>query len=548
MYGILAVIISLPVINEVMANPAGPETGSGAPGDRNEFVEIYNPSDEPIDLADYFIADRMETDEIVPFPDSNIVELYPGVVVSTVIPPGGYGVILDREYLFEGNGQYPHPYSLPSGTVVMSTGDTDIGGNGISNSDSLWLIDAGSGDVVDVYPAPVDPPDGVSVERRTPDEGGWLLSREGCTPGRKNSVSVLVDIALSPGSFSIEPSFPMAGDEIILSCTVVNYGINDVEGFDIVMRAGGRELREHHGELLSSGDSIRVSLRAGTFSEGYDTTVVYVRCPDDEIATNDTVSLSFPVGISPLVINEINYSSDIEWVELYNRGDSPFSLSGIYIEDRSGRTSVPLPDGIVLSPDGYIVIASDSSFADRFPSVDFVAPKSFPSLNNSGDEVILKNHGGIKMDSVSYKPSWGGRDGRSLERVLPDVPGWEHYNWTECVDPSGSTPGHRNSVFMENRVPAGEMFHIRDDVVDVFSGGQLVLFYRSSDPVKEVRVMIFDEVGRLCSETSSEQPLREGQVSIDVSDLPQGLYIARISLTTVYGRTFRDKKLFSVKR
>ena len=35
-------LVSQVVLNEVMANPSGRETGTGAPGRRNEFVEIFN--------------------------------------------------------------------------------------------------------------------------------------------------------------------------------------------------------------------------------------------------------------------------------------------------------------------------------------------------------------------------------------------------------------------------------------------------------------------------------------------------------------------------
>ncbi|MBS4015303.1 MAG: lamin tail domain-containing protein, partial [Candidatus Latescibacteria bacterium] len=44
------------VINEVMANPRG-VTGAGYPEDRNEFVELFNVSQETVDVCGWRITD-----------------------------------------------------------------------------------------------------------------------------------------------------------------------------------------------------------------------------------------------------------------------------------------------------------------------------------------------------------------------------------------------------------------------------------------------------------------------------------------------------------
>ncbi len=547
MFNIFLMVIGIPIINEVMANPMGTESGSGSPGDRNEFVEIYNLSDSPVDMANYFLADRMETDEIVPFPDSSITELYPGTVVSTVIPPGGYGLILDREYMEEGNGQYPQPYEIPSGAVLMSTGDTDIG-NGLSNSDSLWLIGPG-GVVVDIYPAPVRPPDGVSVERREPENDIWMLSRSGCTPGYRNSVYVLIDLAVVPQSFHIDPSFPIPGDDVELSFKVLNYGIDDIQGFWAFVANGSDTNRFYIDSVIVSYDTVDVRVFIGNFDlSGFFTLSVGVRCENDEDTSNDAEEIGISIGVSPVVINEISYSGAIEWVELYNRGETPFPLDRLAVVDRAGNRSDPISDSIYLQPHGYIVLSGDTSFRTAYPGVDCLCLSEFPSLNNNGDDVMLMEASGILLDSVPYTPSWGGRDGRSIERISPEIAGWEKYNWSESESPDGATPGAPNSVSHIVEPPEGKLFAIQKTALNPHRGDELVVTYHTNAIPLKITIKIYDETGWKCMEVTRERPAQKGEVVVDISDLEDGLYILYFALAASNGRTYRGKQTFSVIR
>lgn len=67
------------VISEVMANPVDE--------DRGEFVEVYNSSTVPFDLAGTFLSDGDVVDIVVAIGGG-----------STVVGPGEYAVILDSEY------------------------------------------------------------------------------------------------------------------------------------------------------------------------------------------------------------------------------------------------------------------------------------------------------------------------------------------------------------------------------------------------------------------------------------------------------------------
>ncbi|EJF05859.1 hypothetical protein ThvES_00020780 [Thiovulum sp. ES] len=177
-------VLSFVVINEVMYDPRGPESSAGL---YNEAVEIYNYGDTTVCLTSWKIKDKYDEDLIVPFPDSSILSSCPLCVISTCIPPGGFGVILDRDYTNPASPD-PMPYSFPSGTVLMSVNDAQIG-NGLSQSDTIYLISnlSDTVDLVGPFPATGD---GISAERKSPRSKVFVpsVSVYGHTLGYGNSV------------------------------------------------------------------------------------------------------------------------------------------------------------------------------------------------------------------------------------------------------------------------------------------------------------------------------------------------------------------------
>jgi hypothetical protein len=62
--------------------------------------------------------------------------------------------------------------------------------------------------------------------------------------------------------------------------------------------------------------------------------------------------------------------------------------------------------------------------------------------------VILRHApSGTTIDSVPYAPSWGGGDGRSLERIDPAGPSSAAFNFGSSTAEAGATPGRRNSRY-----------------------------------------------------------------------------------------------------
>jgi len=164
-----------------------------------------------------------------------------------------------------------------------------------------------------------------------------------------------------------------------------------------------------------------------------------------------------PAAEFDILINEIMADPtpsvglpEVEWLELHNRSNKIINLNTLLISD--GGTPRALPDHL-LHPDSFAVLSSLAG-ATALASVTSTAfaVVGFPTLNNTGDTLILTNQFGQVLDRVVYAASWHEnavkRDGGwTLERINPDLPCLEQENWRSCQAQAGGTPGKTNSVF-----------------------------------------------------------------------------------------------------
>lgn len=544
-----------PIINEVMSNPLGPESGSGSPGDRNEYVEIFNPADTSIDLSGYFIADRVEKDSLIPFPDSSILSIYPELIIGTRLQPGGYALILDPEYT-DPCTLYTHPYDISSGTVVLSVYDSDIG-NGLSSADFLFLI-APTGDTLDFDTSALSPPDGISRERRDPEYPGvpsnWRLSRWGLTPGSINSWSLLVDLAVDADLSFYTPSFPSVGDTIFFNLSVLNFGLESIQGFSIVYSYCDIVDTFFCNETLLRDDTLSINFTLKTLLEGYEEIEIRLSHPDDADTSNNKMVTSILVGKSPIVINEIMYNDSVEWIEIYNRSGILHDLTGWKVMDKAGAESEKIKD-ISIESDSYLILTGDSAFSTTFPGIHFIFLPSFPTLNNTDEEIILLDFYGTVIDKVPYKKSWGGGKGRSLERISPELPSQIQSSWGTCIDEAGATPGRKNSIYTKPGESSG-ILNLSNRILTPNNDGineRILITF--SIPVERayVNILIFDAIGRVVRRLFQDQTdSGKGQVIWDgKSDsgrlLPTGLYIIYLEAKSKK-KNYKAKKIVALKR
>lgn len=112
------------IISEVMANPCGPVDVRKW----NEYVELYNYGDQPVDVAGWWLADMGEAgtpDQLVAWSQRNLTTL-PAANVSlnsTIVPAHGFAIILSPIYT-EGVYPYSTPYHFPPNTVILTIADS----------------------------------------------------------------------------------------------------------------------------------------------------------------------------------------------------------------------------------------------------------------------------------------------------------------------------------------------------------------------------------------------------------------------------------------
>ncbi len=133
-------------ISEVMANPCGNEDYKKW----NEYVELYNYGDQPVDVGGWWLVDNgpdNASDQLVSWDTRNAgVSLGPVVTNSTILPPHGFAVILSPSYP-KGYIPYNMPYQFPAGTVILTVAEGDRLGD-----DTFGIIgDGASRDVLVLY-------------------------------------------------------------------------------------------------------------------------------------------------------------------------------------------------------------------------------------------------------------------------------------------------------------------------------------------------------------------------------------------------------------
>ena len=139
---------------------------------------------------------------------------------------------------------------------------------------------------------------------------------------------------------------------------------------------------------------------------------------------------------------------EAEFVEIYNTSTKIFNVENWKINDAT--SSGTLHNGWLL-PGEYIILTSTANIDSFDVVLNSVAVSSFPSLNNSGDDIVIMDDNGNTLDSISYTSDWyhdqvadGG--GYTIERINSNHPCSGESNWRASVAQIGGTPGSLNSV------------------------------------------------------------------------------------------------------
>jgi hypothetical protein len=216
-----------------------------------------------------------------------------------------------------------------------------------------------------------------------------------------------------------------------------------------------------------------------------------------------------------IVINEILYnpvSGVPEFVELYNRSPKAVDLSRLYLSRRKedGQLDVPVALGVqslLLLSGTYAALTSIPealcTYYDCLQAAT-VYKINLPALINEEGIVVLLNERGQILDELHYSDKMhvalaDNTRGVSLERLLPDSPTQDKYNWhSAAAAVKYATPGYRNS----QQVPVAEVQGDLTVQPSVFSPDNdgledlAMVRYNFPGPGYVINVTIFDAEGR----------------------------------------------------
>jgi hypothetical protein len=175
-----------------------------------------------------------------------------------------------------------------------------------------------------------------------------------------------------------------------------------------------------------------------------------------------------PVTENDLIINEIMYncagSDTYEFVELYNKRNTPVDISAFGFGDNLNNIGYRFPEGTIVPAEGYLVLTIDfAGFETEFgagtvnPLLDW---GTFGLNNDGGDFIhwihvnnIEYNGTNVRSDLVNYLdtdpwPTAPDGGGPSLELKSPELDNSPATSWkasSVATAPHG-TPGAANSV------------------------------------------------------------------------------------------------------
>lgn len=188
---------------------------------------------------------------------------------------------------------------------------------------------------------------------------------------------------------------------------------------------------------------------------------------------------------------------EVEYIELFNNSSVPINLENWKLTD--GASTMTLVN-YILYPNFYVLI-SEPGTSSGFGLFNIIEG-SLPSLNNSGDELVLINENNLIIDSLSYDLTWykdleKSDGGYSLELMDLDYPCSDQTNWHASLNSSGGTPGDQNSIFdlgVDSNLPLiSEYYLIGDSVLEIHFNRTLMSSNIDISPAINFDFIVYDK-------------------------------------------------------
>ncbi|MBI5020844.1 MAG: lamin tail domain-containing protein [Ignavibacteriales bacterium] len=538
------------VVNEIMFAPDSPGP---------EWVELYNNYSDTVDLNGWKISNRYSSTKHL-ITNQNIQ-----------IPPNAYCVLTKDLNLFAA----VHP-DISATTLQINSLPTYFLNN---TGDAVVLFDDRGAIMDSVYYFPSwNDSVGNSLERIEPEVGStdstnWGSSKDsvGSTPGLQNYLTPLEYDLCIVNAYAIDTTtirvvVRNAGHQIAQNFSVSLYF--DSNGDSI---ADASELISSH-QIISPlifKDSLAIDFTWNNLPPGKKILISIIDYPLDMRLTDNTIFFEIKnrFGKNVIAINEIMYqpkTGDAEYVELFNNGTDLVDLSEWRLTDfkdtNSSSKYVISNSSFVIGSGEFLVIAFDSSIYNRFSylrdsNYNVIIKDGCLSLNNDGDEIILSDLTGEIIDSVHYFPWWHNSDiedveGRSLERINPNLSSHDRRNWSTSANSLGGSPSFQNSLFTVT-VPDNSSISFTPNPFSPDGDGYedvTIIHYELHSSTATIRVRIYDLTGRLVRTLAENEPSgSRGDIiwngyNDNKNRVRIGIYIVLLEALDSFGSTLSNVK------
>lgn len=392
------------------------------------------------------------------------------------------------------------------------------------------------------------------------------VSSIGGTPSQTNSIygTVALNANLRPirvsvlDSMHIEVWFNQSVDS--LSAMHATFSINeDIGGFVEIKPVAPLFMR------------IQLTLaRALAPLNIYTITITGIRNCGGEMAQPE-YSLRVGLPVSPteyeIIINEILFNphpGEVDYVELYHKGNAPVDLYYLFLANRNTSGAVSSiarisQEHFLFFPGDFMVVTENPDIVQQryvTPNRQYFISLFTPSWPDDRGNVVLINNAGELVDELAYNKSWhypllSNAEGVSLERINYNKPTQDFNNWHSASSTVGyGTPGYENSQMLALTLASAEIT-ISPQIISPDNDGRddfAIIQYSFPQNGFLATVSVFDYAGRMVRQICRNQlcgivgfwkwdGLREKQ-----EPLPTGRYILYVETLHPSGKSAKFKR------
>jgi hypothetical protein len=490
------------ILTEIFADPT-PQIGLPDA----EFIELYNRSANPIDLAGWKLTDGSST----------------ATLPSRIILPGQYLILTSNA-----NAPLYNTFGNALGAANFPT---------LNNAgEALWVYAPGNQLIDSVnfnlsWYADEDKQAGgwtlelIDVNNICGEENNWTASEAitGGTPGAVNSVNTNKPDLTGPRLLT---ATVVTDSELLLTFDEKLEKPITIQSFSIAPAVAIASAQIVSPSLRQVKLTVATNLQP---KQLYTLTIAGLRdCAGNEIqeAHNQKIfALPEAAESGDVLLNEILFNprpGGVDFVELVNVSDKYINLKNWSLANFADNTisnaRVITAQDIILSPGNFVAVTADGIvLKNQYPlsvEANFLIA-TIPSMNDDVGSIALISDTGANLDYLIYEanfhtPILKDKEGVSLERIATSAATMNRNNWKSASSAAGfATPGYINSNSKPDAALKEDQIIIEPEIFSPDRPGQdfAQIQYKFEQTGWVANVKIADQQGRILKELANNETL-----------------------------------------